>query len=115
MTRHAVSRIRFSDAWLRGIDYVAAVAVAVLVIVGGLIVGVSIELLLGRRQRARRAPGEVPITDALLPQPPKLPEPRFIDDGEGFRILGPMEYEDPGPGSWEDEVIDESLMDEEQD
>lgn len=69
-------------------------AVAVLVIVVGLIVGVTIELLLSRRQRARRVIMFEADPETIEPSPPRLPQPRFIDDGDGFRILGPVEYDD---------------------
>ena len=69
-------------------------AIAVLVIVVGLIVGVTIELLLSRRQRARRVIVFEVNPETIEPSPPRLPQPRFIDDGEGFRILGPIEYDD---------------------
>ena len=68
-------------------------AVAVLVIVVGLIVGVTIELFLSRRQRARRMIVFEADPETIKPSPPGLPQPRFIDDGEGFRILGPVEYD----------------------
>ena len=78
-------------------------AIAVLVIVVGLIVGVTIELLLSKRQRARTngIAFERSENETLKPSPPRLPEPRFIDDGEGFRIIGPVDYDDPGAAPWE--------------
>jgi len=71
------------------------VAVAVLVIVMGLIFGVAIELVLSRRHRARRDIVSQGDPETIEPAPPRLPQPRFIDDGEGFRILGPVEYDEP--------------------
>jgi hypothetical protein len=72
------------------------VAIAVLVIVVGLIVGVTIELILSSRQRARNGITFEVDTETLKPLPPRAPEARFIDDGEGFRIIGPVDYDDPG-------------------
>jgi hypothetical protein len=77
------------------------VAIAVLVIVIGLIVGVTIELLLSNRQRARNGvPFEIDA-ETLKPSPPRPPEDRFIDDGEGFKIIGPLTFDDPGAAPWE--------------
>ena len=73
-------------------------AVAILVIVVGLIVGVALELFLSRRQRARRAIVFEIDREMIEPSSPRLPQPRFIDDGEGFRILGPIDYDDHEPG-----------------
>lgn len=70
-------------------------AVAVIVIVVGLIVGVALELILSRRQRARRVIVFDIDPETIQPTAPQLPQPRFIDDGEGFRILGPVEYDEP--------------------
>ena len=69
-------------------------AIAVLVIVVGLIVGVAIELLLSKRQRARNAVTFDIDVETLKPSKPRPAEARFIDDGEGFRIIGPVEYGD---------------------
>ena len=77
-------------------------AIAVLVIVVGLIVGVTIELLLSNRQRARDGDSFEVDAETLKPSPPRPPEARFIDDGEGFRIIGPVEYDDPAAAPWEE-------------
>lgn len=77
-------------------------AIAVLVIVVGLIVGVTIELILSSRQRARNGITFEVDTETLKPSPPRAPEARFIDDGEGFRIIGPVDYDDPGAVHRED-------------
>ena len=76
-------------------------AIAVLVIVVGLIVGVTIELILSNRQRARNGITFEVDAETLKPLPPRPPEARFIDDGEGFRIIGPVDYDDPGAAPWE--------------
>lgn len=76
-------------------------AVVVLVIVVGLIVGVAIELLLSKRHRARKHDSQALDPTTITPASPLSPEPRFIDDGEGFRIVGPVEYDDPGAAPWE--------------
>jgi hypothetical protein len=78
------------------------VAIAVLVIVGGLIVGVVVELAISKRQRSRGVPKSID-PGPVKPSPPQLPQPRFIDDAEGFRIVGPVEYEDPAPAPREHE------------
>ena len=78
-------------------------AIAVLVIVVGLIVGVTIELLLSNRQRARSGVTFEIDAETLKPSPPRTPEARFVDDGEGFRIIGPVDYDDPGAAPWEPE------------
>ena len=70
--------------------------IVVLVVLVGLIVGVGIELLLSKRQRARKAGPLFTDPETFAPGPPRLPEPRFIEDGEGFTIIGPVEYDDPG-------------------
>lgn len=75
-------------------------AIAVIVIVVGLIVGVAIELVLSERKRSRRGLKRID-PQAVSPSPPQPPQPRFIDDGEGFRIIGPLEYDDAGPAPWE--------------
>lgn len=77
-------------------------AIAVLVVVVGLIVGVIIELALSKRQRPDRALKAIE-PDAKSPLPPQLPQPRFIDDGEGFTIIGPVEFDDVDPPPWERE------------
>jgi len=86
-------------------------AIAVLVVVAGLIVGVAIELVLSKRHRHRRdghvineGVAETPTVSTLSPLPPRVPEPRSIDDGEGFRIIGPVEYEDSEAPPWERET-----------
>jgi hypothetical protein len=74
-------------------------AIAVVAIVAGLIVGVTIELLLANRHRDRRVITVEIETETLRPSPrgrPGLPQARFIEDGDGFRILGPLEYGEPG-------------------
>ena len=76
-------------------------AIAVLVIVVGLIVGVTIETFLSNRQRARNGVTFEIDSETLKPAPPRPPEPRFIDDGEGFRIIGPLNFDDPGAASRE--------------
>ena len=76
-------------------------AIAVIVIVVGLIVGVAIELILSNRQRARNEITFEVDTETLKPSPPRPSEARFIDDGEGFRIIGPVDYDDPGAAPWE--------------
>ena len=76
-------------------------AAVVLVIVLGLIVGVVIELLLSKRHRARKADSQAIDPSTVSPAPPRLPEPRFIDDGEGFRIIGPVDYDGPDAAPWE--------------
>jgi hypothetical protein len=77
------------------------VAIAVLVIVVGLIVGVTIETFLSNRQRARNGVTFEIDSETLKPLPPRPPEARFIDDGEGFRIIGPKTFDDPGAAPWE--------------
>lgn len=91
--------------------YAGSVAIAVLVVLIGLVVGVTFELLWSRRRSASKSnvrashgqASDVRSSDAetLKPSQPRLPEPRFIDDGEGFRIIGPVEFDDPGAGPWE--------------
>ena len=76
-------------------------AIAVIVIVVGLIVGVAIELILSNRQRARNEITFEVDTETLKPSPPRPSEARFIDDGEGFRIIGPVDYDDAGAAPWE--------------
>lgn len=72
----------------------------ILVIALGIAVGLGIDVILTRRQRARR----------VVFDPPGLPE-GFIErrsdheptprDDEGITIIGPVVHDDPGPGSWE--------------
>lgn len=76
-------------------------AIAVLVIVVGLIVGVTIETFLSNRQRARNGVNFEIDTETLKPSPPRPPEAQFIDDGEGFRIIGPLDFDDPEAAPWE--------------
>ena len=76
-------------------------AIVVLVVVAGLILGVVIELVLSNRQRARKAGRPIVDSGTVNPLPPGPAEPRFIVDGEGFRIIGPVEYDDPGAAPWE--------------
>ena len=74
-------------------------AIAVIVIVAGLIVGVTIELLLANRHREQRVITVEIEAETLRPSPrgrPGPPQTRFIADGDGFRILGPREYDEPG-------------------
>ncbi|CAB4596401.1 unannotated protein [freshwater metagenome] len=74
-------------------------AIAVVAIVAGLIVGVAIELLLASRHRARSGTTYEIDTETLLPPQrgrPGQSEIRFIETGEGFRILEPDECGDPG-------------------
>ncbi|MEX1216997.1 MAG: hypothetical protein WEA11_00595 [Acidimicrobiales bacterium] len=68
-------------------------AIAVLVIVIGLIVGVTIELLLSKRRSVPLAKGDAAISDTLRPNRAEHSAPRFVDDGEGFRIIGPVDYD----------------------
>ena len=77
-------------------------AIAVLVIVVGLIVGVTIELVLSNRQRARNGITFEVDAETLKPLPPRPSEARFIDDGEGFRVIGPVDYDHPGVVQRED-------------
>lgn len=75
-------------------------AVAVVAIVAGLIVGVTIELLLASRHREQRVVTVEIETETLRPSPRGQlgpPPTRFIEDGEGFRILGPLEFDESGP------------------
>ena len=76
-------------------------AIVVLVVLVGLIVGVVIELVLSNRHRKQNSEPTLRAPDSLTPAPPRLPEPRFIEDGEGFTILGPVEYDNPGEPPWE--------------
>ena len=75
-------------------------ALAVLVIVGGLIVGVTIELLVSNRHRARNGATFEIDSETLKPLPPRPSEARFIDDDEGSRIIGPLSFDDPGAAPW---------------
>lgn len=85
-------------------------AIAVLVIVVGLIVGVLIELAISNRQHSRRGVKSID-SDTIAPGSPQLPQPRFIDDGEGFRIVGPVEYDDQRPKPWDEDPRGESSAD----
>jgi len=76
-------------------------AIAVFVVLGGLVVGVTFELLWSKRRQASERDMIGGDEETLKPSQPRFPEPRFIDDGEGFRIIGPVEYEDPGAAPWE--------------
>lgn len=76
-------------------------AIAVLVIVVGLIVGVLIELAISKRQRSRGGSKAID-PETISPGSPQLPQPRFIDDEEGFRIVGPVEYDEQRPVPWEE-------------
>lgn len=67
----------------------------------GACVGLGIELFLARRQRARRVVLDAPDLEDGDVDGPLATEVRVVFDEDGFRILGPVEYEDPGPGSWE--------------
>ena len=83
-------------------------AIAVLVIVGGLIVGVVIELTLSKRRRAKPIEPMVIDSETLLPSAPRTAEPRIIEDGEGFRVIGPVDYDDGAAAPWEsDGGVDE--------
>lgn len=75
-------------------------AIAVLVIVVGLIVGVTIEIFLSNRQRARNGVTFEIDSETLKPLPPRPSEARFVDDGEGFKIIGPVTFDDPGAAPW---------------
>ncbi len=68
-------------------------AFAVLVIVVGLIVGVTIELALSKRRGPGRTERIAIDSETLLPATPRAAEPRFIEDGEGFRVVGPVVYD----------------------
>lgn len=96
----------------------------VLVIVIGLAVGVAIELVLARRQRARRVvldpPDLPPGFDVDLygettgrrrrstgPRITDAPESSLVfDDDGGFRILGPVEHDAAPTAPWDDPVDD---------
>ena len=66
----------------------------VLVLAVGALLGVVIELALTRRQRARQVVLDKP--DGL--QAPMAAQARVVFDEEGFKILGPVTYDDD-PGS----------------
>ena len=68
-------------------------AIAVLVIVLGLIVGVAIELALSKRRGAGPTEQTAIVSETLLPSAPRAAEPRFVEDGEGFRVIGPVRYD----------------------
>ncbi|MBJ7307773.1 MAG: hypothetical protein JHC63_07905 [Acidimicrobiia bacterium] len=76
-------------------------AIAVLVIVGGFIVGVIIELTLSKRRGAGRIERVAIDLETLLPSTPQAAEPRIIEDGEGFRVIGPVDYDDGAAAPWE--------------
>ena len=67
--------------------------IAVLVIVVGLIVGVAIELALSKRRGAKPIQRIAIDSETLLPSAPRTAEPRIIEDGEGFHIIGPVVYD----------------------
>ncbi len=69
-------------------------AIAVVVVVFGLIVGVALELLLSKGRGAPRANSMPADMETLRPSAPRPSEPRFVEDGEGFRILDPADYRD---------------------
>ena len=65
----------------------------VLVLALGALLGLVIELVLTRRQRARQVVLDKP--DGL--QAPMASQARVVFDEEGFKILGPVTYgDDPG-------------------
>lgn len=67
--------------------------IAVLVVLAGVLVGVGIDVVLTRRQRARRVE-LAPAGDAFPPNlPPAAPTSRTRD--EGVVILGPVGHEPP--------------------
>jgi hypothetical protein len=76
-------------------------AIAVLVIVLGLIVGVIVELTLSKRRGAGRIERVAIDLETLLPSTPRAAEPRIIEDGEGFRVIGPVDYDDVAAAPWE--------------
>ena len=87
------------------------------VILIGLAVGVAIELVLARRQRARRVVldppdlppgfdldlfGESPARRRPAPRVTGAPESSLVfDDDGGFRVLGPVEYDDALTTPWD--------------
>jgi len=76
-------------------------AIAVLVIVLGLIVGVAIELALSKRRDAGPIERTAINSETLFPSTPRAAEPRIIEDGEGFRVIGPMDYDDGAAALWD--------------
>ena len=66
----------------------------VLVLLIGALVGLGIELVLTRRQRTRRVVLDKP--DGY--QAPMAAETRVVFDEEGFKILGPVIFDD-SPGN----------------
>ena len=40
-------------------------------------------------------------SETLLPSAPRTAEPRIIEDGEGFRVIGPVDYDDGAAAPWE--------------
>lgn len=75
-------------------------AIAVLVIIVGLIVGVVIELTLSKRRGLKQFERLPMDSQTLKPSTPQVSEPRFVEDGEGFRVLGPVDRTDPGAAPW---------------
>jgi hypothetical protein len=63
----------------------------VMVLAVGALLGVVIELALTRRQRARQVVLDKP--DGL--QAPMAAQTRVVVDEEGFKILGPVTYDEP--------------------
>jgi hypothetical protein len=72
-----------------------------IVLAVGACVGLGIELFLARRQRARRVVFDAPDLSPGEGAGPHVSEARVVFDDDGFRVLGPVVYDDPGPGSWE--------------
>jgi|GEM_PF-1301831 len=68
-------------------------AIAVLVIVVGLIVGVVIELTLSKRRGGGPTERIAINSETLFPSTPRAAEPRIIEDGEGFRVIGPVRFD----------------------
>jgi hypothetical protein len=73
----------------------------VIVLAIGACVGLAIELVLSRRQRARQVVLDAPDLASDDSAGPHVSEARLVVDDDGFRILGPLTHDDPGPGSWE--------------
>lgn len=83
------------------------------VIAVGIAVGIAIELLLARRQRARQVVLDPPdLPEGLVDDRPGRRDRRrtgpaasettvVFDDEGGFRILGPVEYDDALAAPWE--------------
>ncbi len=76
-------------------------AIAVLVIVLGLIVGVVIELTLSKRRGGGPTERIATNSETLFPSTPRAAEPRIIEDGEGFRVIGPVRYDNAAAAPWE--------------